>query len=135
MQISDAEWLVMNVVWATPGIEAAEVISQLAKDNGWSDATIKTMLHRLVKKGALRAEVEGKKYRYRAAVRQNDCVRRASRSFVERVFGGDSVPALLHFIQQAKLSPEEARTISQLLDQKASELEAKQASKEDAEDE
>ena len=68
----------------------------------WSDATVKTMLHRLVKKGALATESVGKKFRYQSAVRKQDCVRAASRSFLERVFGGNAAPALLHFVKEAQ---------------------------------
>ncbi|MCU0713063.1 MAG: BlaI/MecI/CopY family transcriptional regulator, partial [Pirellula sp.] len=62
MQISDAEWIVMNLIWSSSPIEAAEIIDKLAAENGWSAATVKTMLHRLVRKGALKAEQIGKKY-------------------------------------------------------------------------
>ena len=53
MQISDAEWIVMNLIWQSQPVDASQVIERLAKANGWSAATVKTMLHRLVKKGAL----------------------------------------------------------------------------------
>ena len=90
MQISDAEWIVMNLIWQSGPIDAAEVVERLAEVNGWSPATVKTMLHRLVKKGALSHQADGKKYLYRAGVRRHDCIRKASRSFLERVFGGRS---------------------------------------------
>ena len=53
MQVSDAEWIAMNLIWGFSPIEVAEVIDRIAADNGWSAATVKTMLHRLVRKGAL----------------------------------------------------------------------------------
>ncbi|MFO0912609.1 MAG: BlaI/MecI/CopY family transcriptional regulator [Pirellulales bacterium] len=118
MQISDAEWIVMNVVWDSSPIEAAEVIDRVASANGWSDATVKTMLHRLVRKGVIATEKAGKKYRYRPAVRREACIWQASRSFLDRVFGGDAAPALIHFVKTARLSATEAAEIRALLDQK-----------------
>ncbi len=118
MQISDAEWLVMNVVWDSQPVEAKTVVEHLASDNDWSPATVKTMLHRLVKKGALSHEADGKRYRYRAAVRRSDCIRRASRSFVNRVFGGDAVPALLHLVKAAKLSRHDVEQLQAILNEK-----------------
>lgn len=118
MQISDAEWVVMNLVWDLQPVDAAQVVDQLSEKHQWSAATIKTMLHRLVKKGALKHEAEGKRYRYRANVRRADCVRRASRSFLERVFGGDAAPALLHLVKSSKLSAEEVAQLRELLDEK-----------------
>jgi BlaI family penicillinase repressor len=118
MQISDAEWTVMNLVWSTSPIEAAEVIDQIAAANSWSPATVKTMLHRLVRKGALSTELVGKKYLYKPAVRREACVRQASRSYLDRVFGGDATPALIHLVKTAKLSPKDVADIRAMLDKK-----------------
>ncbi len=126
MQISDAEWIVMNLIWSSSPIEAAEVIDQLAVDNGWSAATVKTMLHRLVRKGALAAEENGKKYMYKPAVRRDACVRQASRSFLERVFGGDATPALIHFVKTAKLTDKDVEEIRAMLDKKFNRNEGEQ---------
>lgn len=119
MQLSDAEWIVMNLIWDSQPTEASDVIAALGSDNGWSDATVKTMLHRLVKKGALTTEQIGKKYRYTAAVRRSACIRKASRSFVDRVFGGDAAPALLHLVKTAKLSEDDLSQLRELLESKS----------------
>jgi BlaI family penicillinase repressor len=116
--ISEAEWQVMNVVWRDQPVEAQAVVEELAAPNGWSAATVKTMLHRLVKKKALAFEQDGKRYLYSATVRQSDCVRQASRSFVERVFGGSAAPALMHLVKNSKLSDSEVAELRRLLDRK-----------------
>lgn len=126
MQISDAEWVVMNLIWSSSPIEAAEVIDRIAADNGWSAATVKTMLHRLARKGALATEQNGKKYLYTPAVRKDACVRQASRSFIERVFGGDATPALIHFVKTAKLTAKDVEEIRALLDKKKNRNEGEQ---------
>lgn len=118
MQISDAEWIVMNLIWSSNPIEAAEVIGRLAAANSWSAATVKTMLHRLVRKGALSTEQAGKKYLYKPSVRRDTCVRQASRSFLERVFGGETTPALIHFVKTAKLTEKDVEEIRAMLDRK-----------------
>jgi len=118
MQISDAEWIVMNLIWSSSPIEAAEVIDRIAAANGWSAATVKTMLHRLVRKEALSTEQIGKKYLYTPAVRKEACVRQASRSFLDRVFGGEATPALIHLVKTAKLTAKEASEIRAILDKK-----------------
>jgi BlaI family penicillinase repressor len=120
MQLSDAEWIVMNLIWDSQPTEASNVIAALGTNNGWSDATVKTMLHRLVKKGALTTEQVGKKYRYTAAASRSVCVRNASRSFLNRVFGGKAAPALLHFVKTANLSESDLDQLRKLLDSKLS---------------
>jgi BlaI family penicillinase repressor len=116
VSISDAEWQVMNVVWAGQPLTAQEIIAGLAEQE-WAPPTIKTMLHRLVKKNVLTYEPHGNRYVYRAQVRRSDCVRAASRSFLERVFGGESGPLLAHFLRSSKLSRDEIAELRQILNQ------------------
>jgi BlaI family penicillinase repressor len=116
--ISDAEWQVMNVVWEGQPMTAQEILSQLEGQADWAPATVKTMLHRLVKKTVLTYEAQGNRYVYRSRVRRSDCVKHASRSFLDRVFGGESAPLLAHFIRSSKLSAEEISQLRQILDQK-----------------
>src|SRR3990170_4164474 len=95
--ISDAEWEVMQVLWAAAPLTANDVVDQVAARNDWNPRTVKTLLNRLVNKGALGYEAEGKRYRYFPRVSRDDCVRRESRSFLSRVFGGAAGPMLAHF--------------------------------------
>jgi BlaI family transcriptional regulator, penicillinase repressor len=117
MQISDAEWEVMNAVWEGQPLTAAELVTRLAGVVEWSPATIKTLVHRLVKKGALAYEEEGKRYLYRAKVTRSACVRKESRSFLDRVFGGNEAALLEHFVKSSKLSAKEIEELKRILDQ------------------
>ena len=117
-RISDAEWEVMRVVWESHPIDAATVAAEVRGRRDWSEQTVKTLLGRLVRKGALRYDVEGKRYLYRPAVSRSESVRRASRSFLERVFGGATRPALLQFVRESDLSPEEIAELERLLEGK-----------------
>jgi BlaI family transcriptional regulator, penicillinase repressor len=117
--ISDAEWQVMRVVWERPSpLAASEVVEALSGTTDWSAATIKTMLNRLVKKGALTYEAQGKRYLYRAKVRREECVRSEGRSFLHRVFGGAAAPMLNHFVRDADLTPDEVAELKRILSQK-----------------
>jgi len=113
--ISDAEWQVMNVIWQNQPVESQQVVCQLAEPNHWSAATIKTMLHRLVKKKVLTFDRDGKRYLYSAKARREDCVRQASRSFLDRVFGGSAAPALMHLVKTSKLTSDELAELRHLL--------------------
>ena len=117
VSISDAEWHVMNVVWDGQPLTAQEVIAKLKAEADWAPATVKTMLHRLVKKKVLTYQPRGNRYVYSARARRSDCVRQASRSFLERVFGGESAPLLAHFLRSSKLTADEIGELRQLLDE------------------
>ena len=115
-QISDAEWEVMKVLWERGDLSAGQVVDAVADANRWSPRTVKTLLNRLVKKGALAFEVAGRHYVYRAAVGRDACVRKETRSFLSRVFDGAVAPAVVHFLEQSRLSPQEIEQLRQMLD-------------------
>jgi BlaI family penicillinase repressor len=117
VSISDAEWQVMNVVWDAQPLTAQEVIARLADQADWAPPTVKTMLHRLVRKGVLTYERQANRYVYRSRVRRSDCIKQASRSFLDRVFGGESAPLLAHFLRSANLSPDEIAQLRQILNE------------------
>src|SRR5689334_13611506 len=96
--ISEAEWEVMTVLWLRSPETAAEVIEALAERKRWNPRTIKTLLNRLVKKGALGFSTEGKRYLYRPKVTRAQCVRAEGRSFLNRVFGGEAGAMLCQFV-------------------------------------
>jgi len=118
-QISDAEWEVMKVLWDSDPLTAGQAVQRIQTDQKWAPRTIKTLLARLVKKGAIGVQLDGRRHLYRPRVTREACRRHESRSFLSRVFDGAVTPALVHFIKQANLSSQEIEHLKQLLDQEA----------------
>ena len=108
----------MEVVWQLRRATAAEVISTLSQTHDWNHRTIRTLLSRLVDKRALSAESEGAKYVYAAILTRRQCVRQESRSFLDKVFGGDAGALLTHFVKDSRVSREELEQLRRLLDEK-----------------
>jgi BlaI family penicillinase repressor len=117
-RISDAEWLVMQVLWLRPGMTADDVVEALRGKVTWNARTIRTLINRLLQKRALKYEKEGRKYRYFPAVNQEQCIRQERRSFVQRVYGGTITPMLAAFIDDGELSPEDIKELKRMLDRK-----------------
>jgi BlaI family penicillinase repressor len=117
-KISETEWEVMKVLWASSPLSADEIIVQLAAQDDWHPKTAKTLLNRLVKKKALGFEKEGRAYLYHPLVKEAECVRAASDSFLDRVFGGSLTPMVAHFVERKKMSAEQIRELKRLLDRK-----------------
>ena len=120
-RISEAEWLVMQVVWSSPGLTADDVIEALKDKVSWGTPTVRTLINRLLKKKALSHKREGRKYRYWPAVSQDCCIRKERRSFVQRIYGGTVTPMLAALIEDAQLSQEEINDLKRMLDQKQTE--------------
>lgn len=120
-KISESEWLVMRVLWSKGSLTANEVVKELAGKTKWKPKTIKTLITRLMKKGAVKFEKEGRKYRYYPAVSEAECVRMERRSFVRRVYGGTTRPMLAAFLEDAELSAEDISELKKILEQKGGE--------------
>lgn len=116
VQISAAEWSVMETVW-TGARTAADVIRALAATHEWNQSTVRTLLARLVEKGALAYEVDGSRYLYRAAVSRDECVRREGKSFLEKAFAGDVAALVSHFVTEAPLDQKQIEELERLLAQ------------------
>ncbi|MFZ2490598.1 MAG: BlaI/MecI/CopY family transcriptional regulator [Thermoanaerobaculia bacterium] len=114
-QISDAESEVMKVLWDDSPLTGSEVAERMSAH----PKTVKTLLGRLVKKGALKYREEGNRFLYRPAFPREQYVAAESRSFLERVFSGDAAPAVIHFVENVKLSDDDIRELRDVLERRA----------------
>lgn len=115
-RISEAELVVMEAIWSsdTP-LTAAEITQRIDAGRGWSDRTVKTMLGRLLAKGVLAHEEEGRRYLYRPLVERDRYVTRESRRLVDRLFGGRAAPMVAHLAQGDGLSEDDIAELEALL--------------------
>lgn len=120
-RISDAEWTVMKELWKHSPQTALEVTASLHAQTSWSPSTVKTLINRLVGKGALGSTKQGREYLYVPKVSESSCVRAESRSFLQRVFGGSMRPMLASLLEEESLSPEDIQELRRLLDRKEAE--------------
>lgn len=116
--ISESEWIIMEALWDQAPRTASEVAETVRGSTGWADNTVRTMLTRLMGKGAVKVRAGGSGVReFLPAVRREACVQAESRSFLQRVFRGSAKPLLAHFAENAGLSPAEVRELKRLLDE------------------
>lgn len=116
MQISEAESVVMEVLWASSPRAAEEVVEALADQQDWQEPTIKTLLNRLLKKGAICAERDGRRYLYAPVLKREDWVRQQSSSLLDRLFGGRLAPLVAQFHAEQGLSEEDREALRALLE-------------------
>jgi BlaI family penicillinase repressor len=116
--ISESEWVIMEALWESSPQTASEVTKTLRASMNWAENTVRTLLTRLVEKGALKTSENASGTRtYLPAVKRETCVRAESQSFLDRIFGGAAKPLLVHFAQNSKLTAEEIKELKKLLDQ------------------
>ncbi|TBV72356.1 BlaI/MecI/CopY family transcriptional regulator [Pseudoxanthomonas winnipegensis] len=115
MAISEAEAVVMEVLWERSPLGADEVVAALASRNDWAEPTIKTLLNRLLNKGAIQATKEGRRYLYSPVLTRQVWVQQQSEGLLERVFGGRVAPLVAHFSQRGKLSAQDIAELKRLV--------------------
>ena len=115
-QISDAEYKVMKAVWSHAPVSTPEVTELLAASNGWSPKTVQTMLARLVKKGALTYEKQGRAFIYTPLVKETEVLRKESSSFLDRFYNGCISSMVSNFLEEDRLTAEEIDDLRRLLD-------------------
>ncbi|WP_037502273.1 BlaI/MecI/CopY family transcriptional regulator [Sphingomonas jaspsi] len=115
-RISDAELDVMEVVWAASApMTATDIAEGIDAARGWSLPTVKTMLSRLVAKGALEHREDGRRFLYSAAFPREAYVGPESKRFVERLFGGRLSPLVAHLAQEDALDDDDIAALEALL--------------------
>ena len=118
VDICESEWAVMEALWEAQPQTASELTKNLRPTMGWAENTVRTLLTRLGEKGALRTSQNTSGTRvFTPTAPREAYVRMKSESFMQRVFRGAAKPLLVHFAQNAQLSPTEIRELKRLLDQ------------------
>lgn len=117
IDISNAELVVLDVLWNDAPLLSADIVSEVKKTNDWHDKTIKTLLSRLVKKGAIDYQQVGRAYRYFPLVQQADYQQRVSSSVVDRLFSGKVSGLVSGFAQQRDLSQEDVDSLKDIIAQ------------------
>ena len=117
MKISEAESKVLEVFWRADGpLSAEDVVAAMDNDREWSAGTIRTFLTRLVKKKALGAEPDGRRYLYRALIPREDYGHKQSRDLIDRLFGGRIAPFITQFSERQRLSRDEIEELKRLVE-------------------
>lgn len=114
-QITKAEFQVMDVLWAESPLAASTVAEKLAEETGWSLKTVKTLLSRLVEKGAVEHKPDGRRYLYSPKVTRNAHARRATQRLADQLFGGRAAPLVAHLAESKGLSREDLSELEALI--------------------
>lgn len=118
IRITEAEWEILSIAWKKKPIAATEIEQAVAKQRNWSLGTVRTLLTRLVKKGALRTEKAGRRFLYWPVVSMEACIRQESRSFIDRVFGGAPSSIILDLVKETELTKEDIQELRRILEEK-----------------
>ena len=114
-RISEAELEIMEALWRKAPLTAAEVADRVSPDRNWSLQTVKTLLSRLLAKGALSHENDGRRFLYSPLIARDDYVGGESQRLVERLFGGRVTPLVARLAERDALSEDDIAEIERLI--------------------
>jgi predicted transcriptional regulator len=116
-KISGAESQVMEAVWRAGQLTADEIVSEVGQPQGWGEATVKTLINRLLKKKALISERSDGRTRYRPLVSRADYVQGESQGLLDRLFEGQLSPLVAHYAKHKALSAADIARLKRLIEE------------------
>ena len=114
-RISDAELQLLQLLWDESPLGASELAERVPPGRDWSLTTVKTLLSRLVAKGALTTESEGRRFRYRPAIARETVAARQAGGLVDRLFGGRVSPLVAQLAEQREIDPQDLDELEALI--------------------
>ena len=116
MKISAAESVVMEALWRREPLSAEEIAAEVAGPQDWTEGTVKTLLNRLMRKKAVAARPDGRRYLYRPLLDRAAWAHQESRSLIDRLYGGRIAPFVSQFTERASLSRDEIEELKRLIE-------------------
>lgn len=114
-RISAAESAIMQVLWTEGPLGAEEILARVGVAQGWGEATVRTLIHRLGKKKALRSERRDGRTTYVPLVDREAYVTGESQGLLDRLFGGQLSPLVAHLARERALSPDDIARLKALV--------------------
>ena len=107
INLTEAEWTVMECLWAKSPLSSREVTEQLEKSAGWNRSTTNTLLYRLEGKGAISTVTKGRSKFFSAVLRREDAALHETEGFLDRVYHGSLSMMVSSLTQKQALSKSE----------------------------
>jgi BlaI family penicillinase repressor len=117
MRIAGAESQIMEALWAKSPLSADELVSDVLSRQAWGAATVKTLINRLLKKGAIKSERIDGRHQYRPLVERAAWVDSESQGLLDRLFDGQVAPLISHFAERRKLSANDVARLKALIEE------------------
>ncbi|MGX7244484.1 CopY/TcrY family copper transport repressor [Enterococcus quebecensis] len=118
LNITDAEWEVMRVAWATKETTSKEVTEILNEKKEWKSTTVKTLLSRLVDKEMLGTMRNGNKFTYFPLIEERKSIESLSEEMLEKVCSKKVGRVVTSIIKDSQLSFDDIDQLETLLKEK-----------------
>ena len=119
LQITDAEYVIMKVLWENEPCTSSEIVEEVSKEQEWNDKTTRTLINRLVSKKAVKAEkTKSKAFIYSSLISKKDYFREENNNFLNKLYGGSVKLMLASFVENSDFTEEEIKNLKDILEGK-----------------
>ena len=118
INISDAELEVMKVIWSKKAPLTSLDICEAFDGKGWKKTTIGTFLTRLVEKGALYAEKQGKLYYYTPLISQKEYSKLQTKNLISSLYNGSVKDFAVSLFKEQKISDDDIKELRAIFEDK-----------------
>ena len=115
IQLTDAEWKIMEVLWDGAPRTMAEITKTLEPDTGWTRHTVITLLKRMQEKGSVEVDESGNVKRYYPRVTREQASHEQTQKLLSRVFSGKASLLLHNLIDSGEMTVEEMQDVLDML--------------------
>ncbi len=119
--LSKGEMEVARGLWETGPAVVRAVHAAVSEEREIDFATVQTYLRRLQKKGYVTSKLDGRVRVYASHAKPHTVIRDTVNDFVERLFGGDSMPLVRHLVSERGMDENDLRELRDLIDRLESE--------------
>ena len=116
MQITGAESKIMEALWRCGPLTADEIVAEVAPAEQWGEATVKTLVNRLLNKKAIQSVRAEGRHHYKPLLERADYVQAESQGLLDRLFDGQLAPLVSHFAEHRALSPDDIARLKTLIE-------------------
>ena len=118
MEISEAEWEIMRVIWASQQSTSSSILDVLIQKKEWKISTVKTLLSRLVQKGFLQTDKVGNRFIYQATLTESEAIKNKLTHLLGQMCSKKIGSIFLEAIQWSELSQQDINQLMLVLQEK-----------------
>jgi BlaI family penicillinase repressor len=117
LRITAAESQVMEALWRRGAMTSDELVAEVGAAQAWGEATVKTLVNRLLKKKAIESTRDDGRHSYRPLLARADYVQAESQGLLDRLFDGQLAPLVSHFAEHRRLKPDDIARLKRLIEE------------------
>lgn len=115
--ITDAELEIMKELWENKQLSLNELTEKLNKKEPRNKNTIKTLLYRLIEKGAVKSiNKNQKENKFKANISKEKYLKKENQSFLKKLYNGNTSNMLLNFVENKEISKEELKKLIEMIE-------------------